>query len=198
VISEKVGIDFDFIDIGGGFGITYEQEDRALNIDRLAMKITKKFKEKISKSNLGEPFLYMEPGRHIVGDAGVLLTRVNSVKKAHKTFVGVDAGMNTLIRPALYGAYHRMCVGNKLNRRTYGKVDIVGQICENTDYLARDRLMPRIEKDDILAVLNAGAYCFSMSSQYNGRPRAAEILLGSRVKVIRKRETFKDLLGGQI
>lgn len=197
MISEKVGIAFDFIDIGGGFGITYEPGEKPLDIDRLAAAITGKFKEKARKYNLGEPFLYIEPGRFIVGDAGILLTKVNSIKEAHRIFVGVDAGMNTLIRPALYGAYHRICVGNKLGKRNYRKVDIVGQICENTDYLARDRLMPRLEKNDILAVLNAGAYCFSMSSQYNGRPRPAEVLLGSKVTVIRKRETFKDLLCGQ-
>ena len=196
-ISEKVRINFEFIDIGGGFGISYEPKDRALNMDRLATKIVGRFRDKIKGSNLGEPFLYIEPGRYIVGDAGILLTRVNFVKKAHKIFVGVDAGMNTLIRPALYGAYHGICVGNKLNRRTHGRVDIVGQICESTDYLAKDRLMPLIKEGDILAVLNAGAYCFSMSSEYNGRPRPAEVLLGSRPKLVRKRETFEDLLRGQ-
>lgn len=196
-IVENVGIKFEFIDLGGGFGISYEPGEKDLDVERLADRIVERFKERIKKYNLGRPYLYIEPGRYIVGDAGIMLTRVNCVKNAQKVFVGVDAGRNALIRPALYGAYHQIYLANELDRKVDRKVDIVGQICENTDHLARNRLMPKIERNDVLAVLNAGAYCFSMSSQYNGRPRPAEVLLGSKVEVVRRRETFRGLLRGQ-
>jgi diaminopimelate decarboxylase len=129
----------------------------------------------------------------------VLLTAVNTVKTTpFKKFVGVDAGFNTLVRPTMYGSYHHVLVANRLSSPEEETYDVVGPICESGDALARDRRLPIIEEGDLLAVLNAGAYGFAMSSQYNARPRAAEVLvMNGRSMLVRERETFENLLFGQ-
>jgi diaminopimelate decarboxylase len=140
----------------------------------------------------------IEPGRSIAGAAGVLLTRVLYRKKTGgKDFVVADAAMNDLIRPALYGAYHEIL---PLRQRDGGtaRVDVVGPVCETGDFLARDREMPEVLPGDILAVLTAGAYGFVQSSNYNARPRVAEVLVqGSTWRVARKRERYEDLVRGE-
>src|SRR5574341_2465299 len=113
----------------------------------------------------------VEPGRYLVCDAGILLSRVHSIKNGYKKFIGIDSGMNTLLRPMLYNAYHEILVANRLNSKPKEKVNIVGPICENTDQLAKDRMMPRIQEGDLLAVLNAGTYGFGMSSHPFARSR---------------------------
>ena len=139
--------------------------------------------------------LLIEPGRYIVCDSAILLTKVHSIKDAKKRFIGVDAGMNTLLRPMLYDAYHKIFVANKLNEKEEEKVNVVGPICENTDQIAKDRSLPHIEEGDLLAILNAGAYGFSMSSQYNTRPKAAEVMVNNgKARLIRKREGFEDIV----
>jgi diaminopimelate decarboxylase len=127
------------------------------------------------------------------------LTAVNTVKTTpFKKFAGVDAGFNTLVRPTMYGSYHPVLVANKLGSSEEETYDVVGPICESGDALARDRRLPKIEEGDLLAVLNAGAYGFAMSSQYNARPRATEILVkNGKYTLVRERETFDDLLSGQ-
>ena len=198
-IANKLNIRFDYIDIGGGFGITYEQGERELDINKVAENVTKIFKEKLKQYNLGNPWLLVEPGRYIVGDTAILLTKVTSIKKKPKHFIGIDAGMNTLIRPMLYGAYHEFYLANNLNSKKKEKVTIVGQICESTDMFAKDRKMPEIKQEDILAILNAGAYGFSMSSTYGCKPRSAEILVNkNKAELIRKRQTIQDLTNNQI
>jgi len=157
------------------------------------------FKAKVAEYDLGKPFLCIEPGRYLVCDASILLTEVNTVKvPPSKKFIGVDAGFNTLVRPTMYGSYHPILVANKLgvaNKETY---DVVGPICESGDALAKDREMPAIEEGDLLAVLNAGAYGFSMSSQYNSRPRAAEVLIRQgKSFLIREREQLNNLTANQ-
>ena len=142
----------------------------------------------------------LEPGRSIVGNAGVLVTRALYRRvSAEKTFVIVDAGMNDLIRPALYGAYHEIRPVLEAGRRRPGEtVDVVGPICESGDFLARDRELPRVEEDDLLAVMSSGAYGFAMASNYNARPRAAEILVDDRrYTIVRRRETYEDLVAGE-
>ena len=140
----------------------------------------------------------LEPGRFLVGDAGIILTRVGTVKKAAKIFVGVDAGMQTLLRPALYDAHHEIFVDGKIGARNAEKVSVVGPICENTDQLARDRLLPRIVEKDLLAILDTGAYGFGMSSNYNTRARPAEILVaGNRAEIIRARDGLAEIVGAQ-
>jgi len=193
-IKKKLDFTFDFIDIGGGFGIPYQNE-KELNIEYMAKRVCAVFEEQCNHYALGEPFLYLEPGRYLLADAGVLLTKVNAIKRDKKTFVGVDAGMNTLIRPMLYGAYHEVSIANKMDAKPQGRVNIVGPICENTDQFAQDRLFPAVEPGDILAIFDVGAYGFAMSSQYNGKPRAAEVLVkNGNSFCIRKRETLKDVL----
>ena len=196
---EQLGIDFEFIDVGGGIGVPYKPEDKQLDLQVLSEKMFALFKAKLREYELGEPFLYVEPGRYLVADAGTLLTSVNTVKLTpYRKFVGVDAGFNTLVRPAMYGSYHAVIVANKLDATEEEKYDVAGPICESGDLLATDRLLPQIEEGDLLAVLNAGAYGFSMSSQYNARPRAAEIMVkNGKFKLVRGREQAEDLMRGQ-
>jgi diaminopimelate decarboxylase len=142
----------------------------------------------------------LEPGRVLVGNAGVLVTRVLYVKRSgRKTFVVVDAAMNDLIRPALYGAHHDIrLVDEQRQGAAPETVDVVGPICESGDFLAKDRTMPRVEEGDLLAVMGAGAYGFAMASNYNTRPRAAEVLVdGNRYTIVRRRETYEDLVAGE-
>jgi diaminopimelate decarboxylase len=198
-IKDQVGISFEFIDVGGGLGVPYKPEDKPLDLQVFSEKLSALFRTYLSKYGLGEPFLYVEPGRYLVADASVLLTRVNTVKTTpYKNFAGVDAGFNTLIRPSMYGSYHPMVIANKLGAVDEEKYDVAGPICESGDLLARDRKMPRVEEGDLIAVLNAGAYGFSMSSQYNARPRAAEVIVSEgRFKLVREREQMDDLMRGQ-
>lgn len=197
-IKEKCGLTFDFIDFGGGLGVPYKLEENELNIEEYAEAMIKLFKRNIEELGF-EPFFAIEPGRYIVCDAGILLTKISSIKITRsKKFIGVDAGLNVLIRPSMYNAYHHILVANKLNEEESEEYDVVGPICENADFLAKKRRMPKVEEGDILAVLNAGAYGFSMSSQYNARPKPAEVLVNKgRFELIREREDFNALLAGQ-
>jgi diaminopimelate decarboxylase len=143
--------------------------------------------------------IILEPGRFIVGNAGVLVTRVLYVKETKpKDFIIVDAGMNDLIRPSLYGAYHEIVPAVKSGRADSKPSDVVGPICESGDFLAKDRKMPEAKPGDLLVVLGAGAYGFTMSSNYNSRPRIPEVLVkGDKFYVVRKRETYNDLIHGE-
>ena len=192
---KESGITLKFIDIGGGLGISYTGEKTPKPKD-LAEKILPIIKE--YNSNLGyEPELWLEPGRYLVANAGVLLCGVQSVKKTpYKNFVNVDCGFNTLARPVLYDSFHRIkALGKKGNEETY---DIAGNICESGDILGKDRQLPAVEKGDILAILDAGAYGFSMASQYNSRPRPAEVLVREKsTEIIREREIWDDLWRGE-
>jgi len=197
-VAAEVGIRFEFVDIGGGFGVPYEPSEEVLDIDRVAAEVAAAMVDGCDRHGLGRPRLLLEPGRYLVADAGVLLTEVQGVKPGATVFVGVDAGMNTLLRPALYDAYHPVVVANRLRDPPGPPVTIVGPVCENTDVLARDRELPPVREGDLLAVLNAGAYGFSMSSQYNSRPRAAEVLVhDGTAEVVREREGFADLVSRQ-
>jgi diaminopimelate decarboxylase len=198
-VHDEVGVNFEFVDMGGGFGVPYKPEEQELDLALFSEKVLSLFKSRIAEYGLGEPFFYVEPGRYLVCDASILLTRVNTVKETpFKKFVGVDAGFNTLVRPTMYGSYHHMLVANKLNAPEEEMYDVVGPVCESGDVLAKDRRLPKIEEGDLLAVLNAGAYGYAMSSQYNARPRAAEVLVkNGKCAPIRERETLDDLISGQ-
>ncbi|MCX8171324.1 MAG: diaminopimelate decarboxylase [Candidatus Bathyarchaeota archaeon] len=198
-VHKKLNVTFEFMDFGGGIGVPYKPNEKPLNIDEFASKMLTLFKRFIAENRLGEPFFCIEPGRFIVCDAGVLLTRVNTLKiTPFKKFIGVDAGFNTLIRPAIYGSYHPIIVANNLNGLEKETYDVAGPLCESGDILARDRRLPEVYEGDLLAILNAGAYGFSMSSQYNSRPRCAEVLVkDSRCALIRERESLEDLSRGQ-
>ncbi len=193
-LVKELQVHFEFIDLGGSLGIPYRERQDSLDIEDVAEKVVSAFRSKEKELGLEKTDLVMEPGRYIVGDAGILLCRVDAIKEAEKKFIGTDAGMNTLLRPALYGAYHRIIIANDVERKGSEVVDVTGKICENTDRLAKDRALPPIKEGDILAVLDAGAYGFAMGSQYNSRPMCAEVLVSKgKAHLIRKRETTKDL-----
>ena len=196
---DEVGVVFDFVDMGGGLGVPYKPEEKELDLTSFSEKVLTLFKRKTAEYNLGEPFFCVEPGRYLVCDASIMLTTVNTVKTTpFKKFVGVDAGFNTLVRPTMYGSYHHVLVANKLDAPEEETYDVVGPVCESGDVLAKDRRLPKVEEGDMLAVLNAGAYGYSMSSQYNARPRAAEVLVkNGNFALIRERETLDDLMSGQ-
>ena len=184
------GVGIQYLDIGGGLGISYKDEEPPVPRD-LA-------KQLIPLLEGRELNLIMEPGRSLVGNAGILVTKTLYLKEgADKEFIIVDAGMNDLIRPSLYDAYHHIdCVVRKRRRRIL--CDVVGPICESGDFLAKGRELSRIERGEYLAVMSAGAYGFSMSSNYNSRPRAAEVLVkGKEHVLIRKRETYDDLVSNE-
>jgi len=185
------GFEIRHVDLGGGMGIAYKPEDAAPAIGTFVQQL----RARVAGRDL---HVLIEPGRSIVGNAGVLLTRVLYRKKTgDKEFVVVDAAMNDLIRPALYGAHHEILPARQ-NDAPKLRVDVVGPVCETGDFLARDRELPEVLPGDLLAVCSAGAYGFAQSSNYNSRPRAAEILVeGAAWRVIRRRETFDDLIRGE-
>jgi len=198
-VHDEVGVIFEFVDMGGGIGVPYKPEDKPLDLDAFSEKVLSLFKRRVNEYDLGEPFFCVEPGRYLVCDASILLTRVNTVKATpFKRFVGVDAGFNTLVRPTMYGSYHQVLVVNRLDAPEEETYDVAGPVCESGDLLARDRRLPKVEEGDLLAVLNAGAYGYAMSSQYNSRPRAAEVMVkDGKCAVVRERETLDDLIRGQ-
>jgi len=182
-----MGMNIQYLDLGGGLGITYSEEDPPHPKD-FGQALTEALQDQ-------DLTLILEPGRVIAGNAGILVSRVLAAKKTeHKNFVIVDAAMNDLIRPSLYSAYHRIAEV-QANKRPERTVDVVGPICETGDFLAKDRILPGLKADDLIAVFSAGAYGFTMSSQYNSRPRAAEVLVDKdQSRLIRHRETFADLI----
>jgi len=185
------GIPIRYLDVGGGLGIRYKDENPPTpgEYAQMLLPIVK---------DLGVT-LILEPGRSIVGNAGVLLTRVLYLKDNEtKRFVIVDAAMNDLIRPSLYNAYHAILPVKAADSRQALVVDVVGPICESGDFLAKDRELPAVEEGELLAVMSAGAYGFAMASNYNARPRAAEVLVdGSRFSIARRRESYEDLIAGE-
>ncbi len=196
---DKTGVDFEFVDIGGGLGVPYKPEEEELDLNLFSDTLLGLFKKRIKEYGLGEPVFCVEPGRYIVCNAVVLLTAVNTMKVTpFRKFIGVDAGFNTLVRPAMYGSYHPIIVANKLNLPDEDIYDVAGPLCESGDLLARDRRLPRIQERDLLAIINAGAYGYTMSSQYNSRPRAAEVLIkDGKYALVRERETLEDLAVSQ-
>lgn len=184
----KEGFDIQYLDLGGGLGIKYKPEQSNPEPSDLAEAILPVVKEVKAK-------IILEPGRSVVGNAGILLTQVQFIKdKGHKHFVIVDAGMNDLIRPAMYEAYHHI-VPVERKDRPYIKTDVVGPICETGDFLALDRELQAVERGEYLAVLSAGAYGFAMSSHYNVRPRACEVLVEKgKYRVIRQREDYEYIV----
>jgi diaminopimelate decarboxylase len=186
----KNGIKIDYLDIGGGLGITYLDEEPPRPVD-LAGQILPLLEGR-------DLTIVMEPGRSLVGNAGILVTKTLYLKDGEeKNFVIVDAGMNDLMRPSLYNAYHHILPVVK-NRRETIIADVVGPICESGDFLAKDREIQRVKQGEYLAVMSAGAYGFSMSSTYNSRPKVAEVMVdGKKFSLVRKRETYADLLRGE-
>ena len=195
----------EWFDIGGGFGVDYEHPDQALPVSAFAEAMVPLLRGRGLK-------VAIEPGRYIAGNAGILLARVLYRKAGgEKSFVITDAAMNDLIRPAFYGSFHfiwpahpRLSQAEPFARDKHlhvaggETVDVVGPICESGDFLAKDRVLPPTQRGDLLAIFTAGAYGFAMSSNYNNRPRAAEVLVdGPRHRLIRRRETYEDLVAAE-
>ncbi|OLD67025.1 MAG: hypothetical protein AUI45_14605 [Acidobacteria bacterium 13_1_40CM_2_56_11] len=182
------GVALKYLDFGGGLGISYSTEEPpspAVYGETVA-KATKDL----------ELTIVLEPGRVIVGNAGILLTRVLLKKnQGTKKFLVVDAGMNDLIRPALYGSHHQLWPVREQASQKMETADVVGPVCESADFFAKDRDVALLEPGELLAIMSAGAYGFSLSSNYNSRPRVAEVLVtGKTYQVIRRRETYEDLV----
>jgi diaminopimelate decarboxylase len=198
-VQDEAGITFDFIDIGGGIGVPYKPGEEEVDIDSFFEQLFGFMKKRMAELGLGEPEIWLEPGRYLVAEAGVILTRVTTLKTSPgKEFVGVDAGFNTLVRPAMYGSYHHIHSASGMDEPVQ-EYTIYGPLCESGDIFTRDRVIPKVEEGDILAIMNAGAYGFSMSSHYNSRPKAAEVIaMDGKSRLIRERETLADLLRGQI
>lgn len=186
-----MNLDIQYLDLGGGLGIPYSEEEPPHPTE---------FGAAVTSALKGLPLkLILEPGRVIVGNAGILVAEVLYTKQTpSKNFVIVDAAMNDLVRPSLYGSFHRIEEVQQ-SGRAVGDVDVVGPICESGDFLAKDRQLAEVRQGELLAVYSAGAYGFTMSSNYNTRPRAAEILVdGDKATVIRRRETYETLVANEI
>jgi diaminopimelate decarboxylase len=187
---ESFGISISYLDLGGGLGITYDQE---------SPPHPNEYGRAISEALGDSSFtLILEPGRVIVGNAGILVTRVLYTKRGEaKDFVIVDAAMNDLVRPSLYNAYHAIELVVRGHKETM-RADVVGPICESADFLAKDRHIPCVEAGDLLTVMSAGAYGFTMSSNYNSRPRVPEVMVKEdQFYVVRARESYEDLIKGE-
>jgi diaminopimelate decarboxylase len=189
--------DLKFLDFGGGFKVGYKPEDISTDVFQVGRKVTEAFQEFCKKYGR-ELELWLEPGKFLVSEAGYFIVKTNVVKQTPQlTFIGVDSGLNHLIRPMLYDAYHGVYnLSNPEGKlKTY---NVVGYICE-TDTLAADRLISEVKTGDLIVIKNAGAYGFSMASNYNSRLRPAEVLVWEeKAHLIRKREEFKDLINNQI
>jgi diaminopimelate decarboxylase len=183
----ELGVHARYLDLGGGLGITYDQEQPPHPVE-----FGRAIKEQLKGTDLT---LILEPGRVIAGNAGILVTKVLYTKKSpSKNFIIVDAAMNDLVRPSLYGSFHRIACVQEKNGPLL-KADVVGPICETGDFLAQDREIRQVEQGELLTVFSAGAYGFTMSSQYNSRPRGAEVLIDKdKTTLARRREVYFDLV----
>ncbi len=199
-IIETLEIRFEFIDFGGGLGIPYHPEEEPLDLNTYRRIVIEPFKNLVKSENIGEPVFKIEPGRYLTAESSILLTQINTIKNnGYKLFAGVDAGFNTLLRPTLYNSYHHIMPCNIKGRKKTLTYDVVGPICESGDILGNEREMKKLNEKDILAILDVGAYGFTMSSTYNSRPRSSEILINNgKIHKIREAESLDNLLKHQI
>jgi len=193
--EELLGTKLKFVDFGGGPGIRYKKEQAAFPLQKYAKGIAEKMNASSLKAEIA-----IEPGRSIVGDAGILLCEVNTVEEKNIPLVGVNAGFNDLIRPAFYGSFHEIVVCNNVNGRETKEVMVAGNLCESSDVFNESkeklRALPIVEEGNILAILNAGAYGFEMASNYNSRSLpACVLLLDRKTQVVRERQSLEQVLG---
>ena len=188
-ILNKVNYKFEFIDLGGGMGITYKSGEKKLNYKRYHLAI-KKF-----LNNLNSKIIF-EPGRSIIGNTGTLISQITYIKKSEqKNFIILDAAMNDLMRPALYGAIHKILPSIKTNQISKKVYEFVGPICESTDKFITLKKFQKLKEKELVAICDVGAYGMSLSSNYNVRPKPIELLLkGTKIKVIKRRQKHKDLI----
>ncbi|MFX0135797.1 MAG: diaminopimelate decarboxylase [Candidatus Hodarchaeota archaeon] len=195
-IKKNLDINFEFVNFGGGLGIPYRATDQPLDLNKYSKTILEMFKEKMKELNLKNVKFCNEPGRYIVAESTIILSQVNTIKETRtKSWIGIDAGFNVLLRPTMYGSYHEIVVANKMEYTGKQlKYDIAGPICESGDVIAKDRILPEIGENDLIAILDAGAYGFSMSSSYNSRLLPAEIMVSNgRSQIVRERQVYEDL-----
>jgi diaminopimelate decarboxylase len=188
-VIHKINHKFEFIDLGGGMGISYKYEDKKLNYSKYSEIIKKFLKRHQSK-------IIFEPGRSIIGDTGILISKIIYIKKNDlKNFIILDAAMNDLMRPALYGAHHKILPSMKSKKKSNKTYEFVGPICESTDKFNTLKNFQELEEKDLIAICDVGAYGMSLSSNYNVRLKPSEILIkGSKIKIIRKKQKYKDLM----
>ena len=188
-VIKKTKIDFKFIDLGGGMGISYSNKEKKLNLKKYSQLVEKFIRNKNAK-------IIFEPGRVIVGDAGVLISKILYIKEsANKKFIILDAGMNDLMRPALYNAKHQIIPLKKTNKRFTGNIKFVGPICESSDKFLNQKGFVKIKEGDYVSLTHVGAYGMSLSSNYNIRPTVAEVMVtGSNHKLIKKRQSLENLV----
>ena len=193
-IHEKVGIDFEFVNIGGGIGIPYKPDQKAMSLERVGEGIRDAYAELVEAKGMKPIRLYMECGRCITGPYGYLVAKVRHIKNTYRLYAGLDACMSNLMRPALYGAYHGIVVPGKENAAERKVYDVTGSLCENNDKFAIQRELPVLEPGDYVVICDAGAHGHAMGFQYNGKLRSAELLLeeDGSVREIRRAETLAD------
>ena len=193
-LERETGCDVCFINLSGGVGIPYRPEQRENDIAAIGEGVRRQFEEILVPAGMGDVAIYTELGRYMLGPNGCLVTRVLHFKHTYKEYVGVDACAANLMRPAMYGAYHHITVMGKENAPCDHKYDVVGSLCENNDKFAVDRMLPEIERGDLLVLHDTGAHGFSMGYNYNGKLRSAEVLLreDGSTKLIRRAETPED------
>ena len=195
-LSKELGISFEFVNLGGGIGIPYKPEQQPVDLDRVGQGIKQAYEAKIVANGLQPLRIAMECGRMITGPYGYLVSTVLHKKAIYKNYVGLDACMANLMRPALYGSYHHITVVGKEHLPCDHVYDVTGSLCENNDKFAIDRALPAIDIGDILVIHDAGAHGFAMGFNYNGKLRSAELLLkpDGKVELIRRAETIDDYL----
>ena len=193
-IQKKLDIKFTFVNLSGGVGVAYRPDQTPNDIKVIGEGVRKKFEEILVPAGMGDVSIYTEMGRFMLAPYGELITKAIHEKHTYKEYIGVDACAANLMRPAIYGAYHHITVLGKEDEPCTEKYDITGSLCENNDKFAIDRMLPKIEKGDYLAIHDTGAHGFSMGYNYNGRLRSAELLLQTdgSVKLIRRAETLSD------
>ncbi|WP_321530237.1 diaminopimelate decarboxylase [uncultured Desulfuromonas sp.] len=198
LVKAELEIEFEFVNIGGGFGIPYNPDQAPLDIDTLAKEVTELF-DAFKTKNGFVPRMYMESGRFMTGPHGCLVTRAINHKDTYRNYIGVDSCMSALMRPALYEAYHHIDVLGKDNAPKEMTYDVVGSLCENNDKFAVQRELPKIDEGDLLVIHDSGAHGHAMGFQYNGRLRPQELLLrcDGRVELIRRAETVDDYFATQ-
>ena len=193
-LREKVGIEFEFVNIGGGIGIPYRPDQKAMDLEYVGRGIEKAYKESISAAGAPALKLFMECGRCITGPYGYLVAKVLHIKNTYRLYAGLDACMSNLMRPALYGAYHEIVVPGKEDSSETSVYDVTGSLCENNDKFAIQRLLPVLSVGDYVVICDAGAHGHAMGFQYNGKLRSAELLLeeDGTARQIRRAETLDD------
>jgi len=193
-ISKELDIRFDFVNLGGGIGIPYRPDQKAVPYDVIAKGVRDEYEKSIKANGLDPLKIYLECGRTITGPYGYLVTEVRHLKHIYKDYVGTDACMANLMRPGLYGSYHHITVLGKENEPEDHLYDVTGSLCENNDKFAIDRMLPEIERGDLLVIHDSGAHGHAMGFNYNGKLRSAELMLreDKSVVLIRRAETIED------